>query len=75
MDIKKGQRYRHYKGKEYTILALGQHSETGEKLVVYRAEYDDPKCGKRAVWIRPYALFAGTVTVNGKVMQRFTLLL
>lgn len=29
-------RYRHYKGKEYEVLAVATHSETEEKLVVYR---------------------------------------
>ena len=27
-------RYRHYKGKEYTVLGLARHSETLEELVV-----------------------------------------
>ena len=34
-------RYRHYKGGEYTVLGIAQHSETGETLVVYRPEYGD----------------------------------
>jgi len=29
-EIKPG-RYRHYKGNEYTVLCLAQHSETHEK--------------------------------------------
>ena len=29
-------RYRHYKGKEYTVLGVALHSETQEELVVYR---------------------------------------
>ena len=27
--------YRHFKGNYYKIIAVGHHSETGEKLVVY----------------------------------------
>ena len=27
--------YKHFKGKRYLILAVGHHSETGEKMVVY----------------------------------------
>ena len=34
-------RYRHYKGKEYTVIGVARHSETEEELVVYRKEYDD----------------------------------
>ena len=36
-----GGRYRHYKGKEYVVLGVASHSETLEKLVVYRADYGD----------------------------------
>lgn len=32
---KAGDVYRHFKGKYYEIIAVGHHSETGEKLVVY----------------------------------------
>ena len=31
-------RYRHYKGNEYLVLGVALHSETLEKLVVYRAD-------------------------------------
>ena len=27
--------YKHFKGKRYLILAVGHHSEIGEKLVIY----------------------------------------
>lgn len=52
--IKVGQIYRHYKGDYYVIELLGRHSETGEKMVVYRALYGDG-----AVWCRPLELFLG----------------
>ena len=50
-DLKCG-RYRHYKGKEYVVLGVASHSETLEKLVVYRADYGD-----RGLWVRPLAMF------------------
>lgn len=59
-------RYRHYKGKEYTVLGVARHSETLEELVVYRQEYGD--CG---LWVRPAAMFAETVIVEGKPVPRF----
>ena len=59
-------RYRHYKGNEYTVLGVARHSETLEELVVYRQEYGD-----RGLWIRPAAMFAETVEVDGKSEPRF----
>lgn len=48
--------YRHFKGREYKILLLAQHTETGEQCVVYQALYDD-----FAYYVRPYAMFASEV--------------
>jgi hypothetical protein len=62
-------RYRHYKGNEYTVLGVARHSETLEKLVVYRQEYGD-----RGLWVRPAAMFAESVEVEGRVVPRFAFL-
>jgi hypothetical protein len=62
-------RYRHYKGQEYEVLGVAQHSETEENYVVYRALYGD-----RGLWIRPAAMFLETVTVDGRLCPRFQLL-
>ena len=62
-------RYRHYKGREYTVLGVARHSETLETLVVYRQEYGD-----HGLWVRPAAMFMETVVVDGKTMPRFTFL-
>jgi len=59
-------RYRHYKGKEYTVLGVARHSETLEELAVYRQEY-----GERGRWVRPAAMFAETVEVDGRIVPRF----
>lgn len=60
-------RYRHFKGKEYEVLAIATHSETLEPMVVYRALY-----GEGGVWVRPAAMWLETVEREGKPYQRFT---
>lgn len=62
-------RYRHFKGGEYTVLAVARHSETLEAFVVYRQEYGD-----RGLWIRPLAMFTGSVEVAGRTVPRFAFL-
>lgn len=65
MTIKPG-RYRHFKGKEYEVVAVAKHSETLEEMVVYRARY-----GEYGYWVRPLSMFGETVMVNGQEMPRF----
>jgi hypothetical protein len=59
-------RYRHFKGNEYEVIGVAQHSETHEELVVYRPLYGDG-----GLWVRPLAMFTETVTRDGKAMPRF----
>lgn len=48
MDLPtEGTRWRHYKGGIYTIVGHATHTETGETLILYRAEDDD------TTWARP----------------------
>ncbi|MBM4012995.1 MAG: DUF1653 domain-containing protein [Planctomycetes bacterium] len=67
-EIRPG-RYRHYKGNEYTVLGVARHSETLEELVVYKQEYGD-----HGLWVRPAAMFAESVMVDGKAVPRFALM-
>lgn len=48
--------YRHFKNKNYKVLAAATHSETREKYVVYQALYGD-----REIYIRPYDMFMSPV--------------
>ena len=59
-------RYRHYKGGEYEVIGCARHSETFEPMVVYRPLYNDS-----GLWVRPHAMFFGTLEFNGRVVQRF----
>lgn len=60
--------YRHYKGGEYKVLDTVRHSETLEAMVLYQALY-----GERGLWVRPAAMFAETVTIDGIEQPRFAL--
>lgn len=59
-------RYVHYKGGEYEVLGVARHSETEERLVVYRALY-----GEGGLWVRPEAMFAETVETASGPVPRF----
>ena len=59
--------YRHFKGKEYRLLFVARHSETGEPMVVYQALY-----GERGYWVRPAAMWSETVERDGYHGPRFT---
>jgi hypothetical protein len=65
-EVKIG-KYRHFKGKEYEVLAIAKHSETMEDMVVYKALYDDG-----GVWVRPASMWNEMVERDGKTFPRFT---
>lgn len=60
--------YKHYKGKIYEVIGLARHSETLEKMVVYKATYQ--KEGEN-LWVRPLTLFLETVSAEGIKTPRF----
>ena len=72
MDIKKGGIYKHFKGDYYLVEDVVYHSETKEKMVLYRALY-----GSALRYVRPYEMFISKVDKekypNEKQEYRFQL--
>ena len=58
--------YRHYKGSRYEVIDVATHSETEEKVVVYRTLY-----GNYDLWVRPVAMFIEQVEYEGVLQPRF----
>lgn len=52
----KGECVAHFKGKWYTVLDIANHTETGEAMVIYKANY-----GTEEVYVRPVAMFLSEV--------------
>ena len=65
MDLKPG-RYRHFKGNEYQLIDVASHSETMEKMVVYKALY-----GEQGLWVRPATMWTEIVERDGYTGPRF----
>ena len=63
--IKKG-KYKHYKGNMYEVLDIANHSETLEKMVVYKALY-----GEGEIWVRPASMWNEKIEIDGKIVKRF----
>lgn len=60
--------YKHYKGQLYEVIGCARHSETLEELVVYKATYQTEG---NNLWVRPKAMFEGTVMLDGQSVKRF----
>lgn len=56
--IKKGEKYRHFKGMIVEILEIAKDSETLEDMVVYR------HTDTNEVWVRPLSMFLSKVDTD-----------
>ena len=61
--------YRHYKGNKYEVIGIANHSETLEKMVVYKALY-----GEGEIWVRPLSMWNEEIEVDGNKVRRFELI-
>lgn len=64
-------KYKHFKGKEYEVIAIARDSETLEEMVVYKALYVSSEFGEGAVFVRPLKMFLEHVERDGYSGPRF----
>ena len=56
MEVIKNRVYKHFKGDYYLVVDIAIHTETDEKLVLYRSLYGDG-----ILYARPYSMFCEEV--------------
>lgn len=61
MEVIAGRIYRHFKGDYYLVEGIATHSETREKMVIYRTLYGEGK-----LYVRPYDMFVEKVNREGQ---------
>ena len=54
-DVNIGKVYRHFKGNYYFVENVAYHSETQERMVVYKPLYN--REDSRTLWVRPEKMF------------------
>ncbi len=61
--------YRHYKGTLYRVIAIARHTETGQALAVYHGLDKEHRA-----WVMPLNMFQSRIVINGKTMNRFSMI-
>ena len=56
LTVLKGKMFRHFKGDLYLLIDIAEHTETREKMVIYKALYGT--CG---IYARPINMFLSEV--------------
>lgn len=69
-------KYKHYKWNMYEVLWISIHTETNEKLVLYKPLYDISDLEKEfweknITFIRPFSMFFENVEINWNILPRF----
>ena len=55
LEVVVGGIYKHFKGFKILVITIAKHSETLEKMIVYKHLDTDE------IWVRPYELFVSKV--------------
>ena len=63
--ISQGERFRHYKGGEYQIIACAVKEDTLEPLIIYQSLL------KGSIWARTLKNWNEEVEIDGKLIKRF----
>ena len=61
-----GEIFEHYKGGTYDIISMATHTETQEKMVVYKS------LNFGSIYVRPYEIFIGAIQKDNETILRFT---
>ena len=69
---KVGEKYKHFKGGEYEIVAVALDCENPErKLVIYKNLHDKENFPAGTIWVRELEEFIGFKELNGEKIKRF----
>lgn len=58
IKVKKGSKWRHFKGKIIEVIEVGKSSETLEELVIYKHNNE--------VWVRPLGMFLSSESIKNR---------